>query len=438
MARRSVWLGVLLATLGAAGTTRAQPALPPPAEPAPAVAPAPAQPLTSPLPDVLPPAGPTAPAPPTDAAGEPAVPCPPPAAGEEVCHLYLGTDGSEYLLWWLKSAPLPALVTRNRSGPPVLGKPGTRVLYGGTPADLGEHSGGRFTLGGAVGESKVVGMEVTYFFLGTRTTTFVADAVGGGSVGRPFVNALTGADAVFPVVGPSIQFGGVRVASSSRAQGIEANIVASLWHGDRSALNGLVGYRFLQVQEGVNIGQQGYLLPAAGGVGSMPFGLNDQFDAHNRFHGGQLGLRGDLIKGPVFVELIGKVAFGQTTEVVKAGGLTGLMPPGQPLTLLNGGLLALPSNTGRVVREAFAVLPEAGLKFGFQYKDHSRIFVGYNFVYLSDAVRPGDQIDRAVNPGQVPLLGGSAAFTGAERPLLALRSTDFWLQGLMLGLETWW
>ena len=138
------------------------------------------------------------------------------------------------------------------------------------------------------------------------------------------------------------------------------------------------------------------------------------------------------------MELVGKVAFGQTTEVVKAQGLTGVILPGQPLTVVNGGLLALPTNSGRVVREAFAVLPEAGLKVGFQHKDHSRIFVGYNFLYLSDAVRPGDQIDRVVNVGQVPLRGGSPAFAGPERPLLAVRPADLWLQGLTIGLESWW
>jgi hypothetical protein len=430
MPRRLGRLGALLDILIAAGTVLAQPPAPPSAEPPPVV------PLPSPLPAVLPPA------PPADApdapVAEPTVPCPPQSAPEDACHLYLGTDGMEYLLWWVRSAPLPALVTRNRIGPPVIGQPDTRILYGGRPADLGEHSGGRFTLGGAVGESRDVGLEVTYFFLGTRTTAFAASGAGGDSLGRPFVAAGSGTDTAFPVGGPSVQSGGVQVASSSRAQGVEANVVANVWHGDRAGLTGLVGYRFLQVQEGVNIGQQGYLLPAADGSGPTPFGLNDQFDAHNRFHGGQLGLRGDVSRGPLFVELVGKVAFGQTTEVVKAGGLTAVMPPAQPLALLNGGLLALPTNTGRVVREAFAVLPEAGLKVGFQYKDRSRVFVGYNFLYLSDAVRPGDQIDRVVNAGQVPLLGGSAAFAGPERPALAVKSTDLWLQGLTIGLESWW
>jgi len=89
------------------------------------------------------------------------------------------------------------------------------------------------------------------------------------------------------------------------------------------------------------------------------------------------------------------------------------------------------------VREAFAVVPEASVKLGFEC-EHQRLFVGYDFTYLSDAVRPGDQIDRTVNVGQVPLVGGSPAFAGPERPRLVAKASDFWLDVLMFGLETRW
>jgi hypothetical protein len=169
----------------------------------------------------------------------------------------------------------------------------------------------------------------------------------------------------------------------------------------------------------------------------VAFGLSDQIDAHNRFHGGQIGLRGDVRKGPLFVEVAGKIAFGQTTEVVKTGGLTGLSPSPTGNLFTPGGLLAVSANSGRSSREAFAVVPEGSFKVGFACQN-SRAFVGYDFTYLSSAVRPGDQIDRTVNLGQVPVLGGSGAFTGPERPQLAVKSTDFWLQGLIIGLETRW
>jgi hypothetical protein len=429
MSRWSRCLGIAfgwLAVTAAAPADADLPLLPPP----------PATPVTiqSPVPELLPPPPDATPpaidAPaPDDKAAEPQTPAAAPAKGDS-CQFYVGGDGMEYLLWWMPSAPLPPLVTRNRTGPPILGMPDTRVLIGGTPMDLNAFSGGRFTLGSNLGYSEY-GIEGTYFFLGTRTDRAVV-AGGGANLGRPIVDAVTGAETILPVNGFGTTNGVAQVASSARAEGVEGTVLAHLMHNEAGSLTALVGYRFLLVNEGVNVSQTGTLY-----AGPTTYGLNDQIDAHNRFHGGQIGLRGDTHRGPMFVEFAGKIAFGQTTEVVSAGGITSITPAPGTTQYMNGGLFALGTDTGRVVREAFAVLPEAQIKIGF-FSGDSRIFVGYDFLYLSSAVRPGDQIDRTVNLGQVPVLGSNGAFTGPERPQLAVKSTDFWLQGLMFGLETRW
>jgi hypothetical protein len=424
VSRHFRWLGLILASLVTVDTATAQPELAEPARPT--ATPPSAQPPLLPPVDLCGPPKPEAAAPPvidTITFEDP----PPPAAKADDCCFYVGTDGMEYLLCWLKSGQVPPLVTRSRAGPPILGLPDTRVIAGGEPVNLDAFSGGRFTLGSRLGYAAGVGTEYTYFFLGTRTTSLAAGPTG-GNVGRPVINAVTGAETFVPVSGPTVGGGAYTATMSARAQGIEANVVTHLLRGDRANVTGLVGYRFLQVHEGLFVGQSGNLLTPGG---PAPFHLGDQVDAHNRFHGGQIGLRADARKGPVFVEVAGKVAFGATTEVVRINGLTG------PTPVAAGGLLALPSNSGRVARDVFAVVPEAGWKFGFEHDKH-RVFVGYDFLYLSDGVRAGDQIDRVVNLGQVPVLGGSGAFAGPERPRLAVKSTDLWLQGLMIGMETRW
>ena len=56
---------------------------------------------------------------------------------------------AEYLLWWIKDAPMPVPVVA--TGPivdnlqPVLGQPGTSVLIGGESIGNSTRSGGRFT-----------------------------------------------------------------------------------------------------------------------------------------------------------------------------------------------------------------------------------------------------------------------------------------------------
>src|SRR5439155_22332637 len=127
----------------------------------------------------------------------------------------------EYLLWWMKSAPLPPLATRHPAGfVPALGDPNTRLLIGDS-ADLGERSGGPFTAPLPFNDTGTLGLEGGYFFLGTRTETLSASGTvtpGTGSVGRPYIDAATGREAAAVVAAPMFMAGEFRAASSARAQ----------------------------------------------------------------------------------------------------------------------------------------------------------------------------------------------------------------------------
>ena len=83
----------------------------------------------------------------------------------------------------------------------------------------------------------------------------------------------------------------------------------------------------------------------------------------------------------------------------------------------------------------FAVVPELGINVGYQINPLWRVFVGYNFLYLSDVVRPGNQIDRVVNTTQLPSVLGPGMLVGPARPTFVMKGTDFWAQGLSVGLE---
>lgn len=346
-------------------------------------------------------------------------------------------DDMTLLLWWPKAAPLPPLISASRTGErPVLGAPNTIVLVGGQALDNQDIAGGRFVLGRSINDVQTLGLEAVYFFLGTRTDTQILSAGSlprVGVLGLPYVDALTGAESVFPLVQPGVATGSVFVSSTTRAQGVEANFLANLYDGKHLRLNGVLGYRYLQVNEGLTIEQ----LRGAGAT----FGpIYDQFDGHNRFHGGQLGLTADFTRGVVFCELTGKVALGRTDEVVKIDGATNLYHflPGGVLSraAYPGGLYALPSNMGRFTDSAFGVVPEGIVKLGLKLGETGRLYVGYNFLYLSGAVRPGDQIDRTLNPTQVPALNSTGVAVGLDRPRVPFVRSEWWAQGLIIGLET--
>jgi hypothetical protein len=342
---------------------------------------------------------------------------------EDICKISVGTDPSsmEYLLWWIKDARLPPLLTTNIAGrAPILGQPGTRVLVGGSPLDNEERSGGRFMLGCFLESTQTIGLEGTYFFLGTRTTSLGASAIGlppTTTLGQPFVDAFTGLEQAFTVTGAT-------VAASARMQGAELNGVSKLLSGDSFQLEALAGFRYLEVDEGINITAS--YVPSS----TTPSVSVDQFDGHNRFYGGQIGLRGDVCRGPVYAELLGKVALGDTYEVVRINGASIVGS-----SLLNQGTLATATNSGRFTRDAFAVVPEAQIRVGYRFGDQSRVFVGYSFLYLSDLTRPGDQIDRALTVTEPGTASANPLPGYPNRPLVPMSHTSFWAQGITLGME---
>jgi hypothetical protein len=376
--------------------------------------------------------------PPSDAAQPPAKPIETECDSSRIPGSIRGSE--EYLLWWMKRGSLPPLATRAIGTTPVLGQPGTQNLFGAT-LDLDERSGGRFVLGQAFNDARNTGLEFGYWFLGSRTSGFQAGETSGINapiVGRPFIDATTGRESFVPISSPGFQGGLLKVSWTARAQGAEINLVSDIASGNRWQIDGLAGYRFVNLHEGLNLTQYGAIVGPISGPPLTALARADDFDCDNRYHGGQIGLRGDLRRGPVFAELTGKVAFGQMGQVVRISGVSGEKPSGVIQTVMPGGLLALSSNSGRQTRDAFAVVPEAIGRVGWACREHARFFVGYNFLLLSDVVRPGDQIERTINLNQVPFATGIPPVGGPERPILALRSTDVWLQGLLIGFEGKW
>jgi hypothetical protein len=356
----------------------------------------------------------------------------------------------EFLLWWTKPERVPPLVTTNPMTLPLLNTPTTRVLFGGGTPDAPNTGGGRFVLGWGVGPGHLAGVEVGYQFLGTQTTTDQIAGGGGGRggfIGRPVVNPFTGGEEVVLVTAP-YQVGTVESAASIRVQGWELTGLANVYSGPQVRVHALAGYRYFMVNEGLRVSQATVTdtvtaLPVMSTLpGFVPSvvrtATTDQFDAHNRFHGAQLGLRTELERGSFFAQLDTKVSLGRTVEVVRISGQTVTISDtvaGPAVDISPFGVLGQPTNAGRVARGVFSVLPEAGLRVGYKFGERSRFFVGYNFVYLSQAVRAADQIDRTVDLTQTFPPNPAALTLPATRPTVPFDRSDFWVQGLSFGLE---
>jgi hypothetical protein len=374
--------------------------------------------------------------------------------GGKVC----GPDGrvwvsGEYLLWWIKGSRVPPLVTTGPADPtqvPPPGAPGaagTTALFGGDSLDRDPLSGGRFTAGYWLNCSQTVGLEASYFFLGPRSSDFgtaSTGAPGSAVIARPFFDLSSGLPNSELIAFPGLAGGAVQVHSTTRFQGAEANLIYNLCCScdDRCDCCGpaggyrwdlLGGFRYLDLRDGLGVVESTQVLPGAPVFSGDAINAFDQFDTRNQFYGGQLGVRGEVRRNRLFANITGKVALGDTHQTIDVNGATTITPPGGPTAVRPGGLLALPGNSGRFSRDEFSVVPEVGVNVGYQLTNNFRVFAGYNFLYWSGVVRPGDAIDLRVNSTLVPTSlappGGPAASP------FAFRSSDFWAQGVAFGAE---
>jgi hypothetical protein len=357
----------------------------------------------------------------------------------------------EYLLWWIKGDPTPPLVTTGMLQSPTdtnvgaLGRPDTRVLFGGNELGTGASSGGRFLVGYWFGDAHCLGLEVGGFVLEEKTTRFSASSLGSPELAIPFFNANPdprfqgeATEGVASVRSTGQLAGTVDITHRTQLWGAEANFRTNLCCGPKYNLDFLLGYRQLGLDETLNLNESLIVVrdrtdPVTGQV-LVPAGTtilgNDRFKASDRFYGAQVGLDGEYYWRSFSLNLKAKLGMGPTQQIVDVSGGRILTVPNQAPMVSAGNLFTQPTNLGRHTRDMFTVVPEVGLTLGYQCTDHLRATLGYNLLVWSDVVRAGASIDRAVNSNQLAGLGATP-----PRPLFQSNSSDFWAQGLTFGLE---
>lgn len=343
---------------------------------------------------------------------------------------------AEYLLWWIKSNPLPPLMVQGQPG--LLGAPGVNVVLGGNELSGNERSGGRFRAGYYLDDDRTLAVEGSYFFLAQSSSTQSVFSNGQSPADIlfiPIINPVTGATSSIQVYAPIPGgFGFGRVSVDTFLQGAEANAVAKkLVNSGGLHLGLLGGFRYFQLHEKLTYDElNGATLPA------QLFGTADQFETNNQFYGGQLGVQLEWAKGRWFALASGKIAvggmqkeidvFGTTTGVGQTGlGFNGTVP---------GGTFAQGTNFGHRTGSSYAILEEVTLNAGLHVRRDIVVFAGYNFLHVDRILRPGDQIDTQVNLTQYPGNGGmTGVVTGPARPAAMFNKSDFWAQGINFGLE---
>lgn len=331
-------------------------------------------------------------------------------------------DG-DLLLWWVKGSPLPPPIVQ------VTGGGSTSTAFGQTPTNFGAISGLRISLGVYFDEFNNYGFETSLFTLGRNRErrSIYSDGDGSPSIALSYRSATPRqpGEYVFRVAEPGIFAGGVLAMSTLELWGAEFNGSICLLRAGGLEFTTLFGFRYLDLRENL------FLSTGSTDLATGDFlGFEDSFSTRNEFSGGQLGARVNWTRGRMSLSATGKVALGATRQVVDVRGdsfdsTTGFYPVG---------FYVQGSNSGRTTATQFSVVPSLDLKLGYQVFHCLKLVVGYDFLYWSNVVRPGNQLDRNINLSQNPILG-TGVLVGAGSPAPLFNRSDFWAQGMTFGLE---
>jgi hypothetical protein len=347
------------------------------------------------------------------------------------------TVRGEYLLWWVRNQRIPVLGT---TGPTstggVLGAAGTQSLFGLDP-DQSQRSGARFYAGLWLNDDRTLGIDSTFFFLPRRQSSQVVSSDTFSVISRPVFVLNSGSENVEIVAFPGFSTGSLRVENSSQLWGIDGNIVRRLCTRCDRTIDVFAGYRYLYLSESITISES----ITAGAGAPDPVGtqvlVQDSFATKNHFHGGQVGARFEQRFDRFYVEFRPSIALGVNQQSLDIDGLQVRTRPGEAPQRFVGGLLAARSNIGHHTQSEFSAIPEVNLNVGYQITPRVRAFVGYSFLYWTSVIRPGDQIDRVVDLTQIPNTPPVPS-TGQLRPGVLFKETNFWAQGVNVGLQWVW
>lgn len=357
---------------------------------------------------------------------------------------------AEYLMWWTRSMQVPTLLTTSAPGDfGILGRPTTTSLYGGDQGNT-FHGGARFGLGHWFCDDPKWGVDAHIFFLGESISAFSANSSEYPVLARPFYNANTPVGPFSELIAyPGLATGSALIKTSTSLWGADANVRRVLFGnptGSGFELDAIVGYRFMELDEGLSIEESFTRVPGSPmtvGTPAISGTVTDQFRTHDVFNGGQIGLSSSYTRGPWSIEGRATIAFGDLEQSAYINGAQNLTFANGVTTKTVGGLLALPgANIGVFDRHQFAVLPEVTLNVGYQLTSHTRLFIGYDFLFLGNALRPGGAVDTTLDAARIPNFpvtgGATTPLPGAPRPGPYFNTSDFFAQGINFGLQFRW
>jgi hypothetical protein len=217
----------------------------------------------------------------------------------------------------------------------------------------------------------------------------------------------------------------LRGTSSRKFWGLEANLLSGGCCFGGLRLNALAGFRYLTLRERLTV--QGDFVfaeaPAGGDPDETPENPEDSrtntmhtFDSvevRNNLYGGQIGASFEawmcdsfVISGFAKFALLGnweQVALSGTTiqDAALIEPFVGATAIPRAAGVFPGGLFTPQIPGGTVTHSThLSVMPDLNINLGYMVTPNFQVYVGYNYLYISDVARLGNQSVAAGNSGQ--------------------------------------
>lgn len=347
--------------------------------------------------------------------------------------------GVEYLLWWTRDGYLPVLAgTAPGSLANVSPLPAGAINpgFGGARNQLefDDRSGIRLTAGFWLDPDQQVGVEGNYWQLERSSLNYAAASSGNPILGPVFFDPISNQNVLIGMASPDRLSGAVAAQAGNRLWGFEGNARFRTVSVFSERCDLLLGVRHVQFDEGLSVYSTGTFQPNVPVLGGTRLQAYDSVGVHNRFYAVQAGITSDFRYCGWFLNFTGKVALGVMNESVTIQGSSSSTSPTGVVTQFPGGILGQPTNMGRQTSDKFAVMPEITVNLGYQITEHLRAFVGYNFFWITNVARAGDQIDGVDSRG-IPILAAYDPSVSPSRPYQQFNTTHFWTQGINFGME---
>jgi len=354
-----------------------------------------------------------------------------PAESEDSHRLEFHCD---YLYWYLQRLHVPpVLVSAPAGASGRLDDDGTAVLRGDRlTSRFHRYVGVRPELDWWLDDEHTIGVQINAFFLERDSTHFTVRQNTVPTLAIPYIDARDGSQQARIIAGRSPTdgdlSGGTRIYSRMELFGQEGNALFDLSRGEDYHVHWLVGGRFLQLRERLDLTSSSTVLPTQ----STVLGLEDHFSTFNKFFGIQTGLTGEYRWGRWFVDGKATFAMGMDSQLIRLKGETIRHVPGSRQTQPYG-LFILPSNSGTQRRAEFDMVSEWRVNAGCELTSWLRVHVGYSLLTWNNPLRPGDLVE-PINLTQVQPGG----LVGPLRPEVSDKGDFFWAQGVNVGLEIRW